>query len=392
MIESRLPVSVDILPPATRLALVLFDIERVVDRAGQEKALRIGNERVIREALTYAPPFAKEIALNLSETRILLISNGFRPEVNSEAGLDQAVDEALKEYSYRPKVAKPSEVAKDIAKRIARIVHPDVADTAAMKVFSDGERVDVYGTSLRLAEAGEAEKAQQVLLETMPRLYLHQIQKMLATGMTFAEIVAQNPGLVPEMETIRWIAKIRLPDERAYRGTVDPEAVKARAKDIISKSEYHARTAGFAMVYGVAEDVLEFAKTRGLEPAGYANENLLKYMKEVAGYVGGTGEFVLRYGNWMVTPYARTLAEKMEELIKALPHAVHYLAQVVVDPDATVEVFNQALEAVKSAVVSVRSNAERYGHVLEDTANSRNTRAISFSRDPSITSIYNKNY
>lgn len=382
---------VDILPPATRLALILPDIERVADRAAQERTLRLGNEQAIREALMYAPPFAKEIVQDLSRTRILLNANGFIPEKKKDE-LAQAVDEELKDYRYMPRLADPLKTAREAMKRIAWTVHPDVADASIAEAFSEAERVDAYTTSIRMAEAGEAEKAQQLLIETMPKLYLHQIRDKLAQGMGFAEIVAQNPELVPEMENVRWIARRRLPDERAYRGNLDPKTVEEKARDIRRKKEFHARTSGYVMIYEVVEDVMRFAQSKGLTPVGYASENLLRFMEEASRYVGGTGEFVLQRGKWVETYYAETLAKKMEEFIRALPHAVHYLAEVAVVPDTTTEAFNKALEQLRVAVASVRSSAERYGQELVNRANRRTTPVIELGSSFSEISKININF
>lgn len=392
--DRRLPVPVDNLPSATRLALILFDIDQVAARAGQERALRLGNERIIREALTYAPPFAREIAEDLSATRILLISNGFIPEdrEKSEIGLAKAVDEALREYGYRPKVVNPFETTRDIARRIAMTVHPDVAGGNVGQILPVCERNDTLATALMLGEAAEGEKAQQLLIETMPRLYLHQIRDMLAQGMTFAEIVVANPEMIPDLENLRWVAAHRLPKEREYRRFSDPEEVEQQAARIRRKNEHHARTAGYTMVYGITRDVLKFAESKGLKPLGYATEHLLKYMEETGGYIGGTGEFVFQRGVWVESMYARILAGKMEGSIKALPHALHYVAEVVIAPDTTTESFNKALEELKSVVANVKSRAEQYGGELEDTANRRSTPSASLNSNPLIINKLNSNF
>lgn len=368
-LNKRLPVSVSVLPAETRLALLIPDIENVATRAADEQALRQHNESVIREALQYVPPFAKEIALDLHPTRDLLIENGFRPrraqEDETETALNEKVAETLEEYNFRPKVTD-SAAATDVVRRISKTLHPDVADPVAGQVFSPTERIEVYGEALKVAKAKDAKKAWQLLIETMPRFHLYRIKLMMADGMSFAEIVAQNPELVPELEQLRWVALHSLPEEGVRRRFGKPEEAESEAVRIKRRNEHHGRTAGLAMINGVTGDVFEFAKVRGITPVEAVNQfdNILKFMEDAGGYVGATGEFSYQRGDWVVTPHAATLAKKMEDFIEVLPHGVYHLATVVANPESTPVEIEKALTELSFAVASVRLSAERYGQEL----------------------------
>lgn len=159
-----------------------------------EQTLRQYNEREIREALRYTPPFAKEMVELLYPVRVLLIENGFRKDVTQEDRnkntLAEKTAEILKEYTFRPQVANPVVESKRVARRISKIIHPDITDQTAHQIFSSEERNEALEEVLAAANTKDAHRAHQILIETMPKIYIHRIMQAITDGKSFAEIGA----------------------------------------------------------------------------------------------------------------------------------------------------------------------------------------------------------
>lgn len=372
----HLPVPVSLLNDATRLALVLPQVEQVALDAAGERNLRNHNRAVIREALAYKPPFAEDVKQDLARVWVLLSENGFIPntEQRSEAKetIEQGIDEILKDYSPRPKVEDKQRTAKNVARIVASTIHPDVAKPAVSEVLTPAEVNEALERVLKAASTDEAEKAQEVFIETIPKFYLQEIQELLNRGMSFAEIVVAKPELVSDLEQARYIGHLRLPRKRVYRGRFsDPKEVEREAQKIRRKKEHHSRTLGIGMVWGVTDEVVNLAQTKGVNEKSVGEMKLmLEFMQRVSSYIGGAGEFVIEQGDTVVTSYARGLAVDLENKIKALPHGLYYLAEAaIVNPNQDTNLIQQATKQMREAVATVDGIAHRYGRALEDEAN-----------------------
>lgn len=396
----RLPVPVDALPLADRLLFVLSEIEQVAEKAAREKALKKHNEAQIREAITYMPPFAQQIIGELIPTLELLKINGFVKQTDSVSQhqkiVDDKVEETLRDFTFKPQVEDKTRASRDVLRQISKVLHPDSIDPSTEKIISQDEGVEIYSTVMDLAGKEKAEKAQEVLLETMPRILLAKIKKMLSQGMSFAQIAENNSELVADLENLRWIASVRLPKDGVYRRFGEPDEAEKKAKDMKKKDDCHAGTIGYGIICGTVDDILSFAKSRKLNPELVEKiEVFVKYMKDVGGYVGGVGEFVYEKP-WIVTPYLAMFGKPMEEAIQGLIPDVYQLAGAVISVDK--DVLETTIARLRESVTDLKFKARRYGEELVRAANptlrTRDTSSIPYENFPEkiIKEYNNKNW
>lgn len=357
-VSNLLPVPTNIVPAEVRLAGILPEVERVATETGKHRGLRAHNVEVVREALLYSPTFVQKIQNNLLGIRPLLISRGFAPRVNDEAEMEKMVYETLDDHSSRPKVVNGPIMVADITGKIFRIIHPDVADANINELFSESEQVEIFLQALKISKHRDGEAAQELLLETMPRYYLHKIEQMRRRGMSFAEIVASNPELVPDLEQITWVAAHRLPKEKSFRLFQNPEEAKREAFRIERRHDQYARYIGYGAIYSTVEDIVAFAKLKGLVPESAENfDTLLKYMEETGEFVGQVEVLSHYRGNSAHLPEVRKIQQRIERYISGIPPKLQQLVRVVVFSNSAPE-FDQSIEGLKYAVASVRGCSE----------------------------------
>lgn len=155
------------------------------------------------------------------------------------------------------------------------------------------------------------------------------------------------------------------------------------------------------MVASVYEEVMFFAGKKVADPliAGEF-QSIQDFMKRAFGYVGGTGEFVIKHGDRLITAGARDLSRKLEDHIRALPDRLFALTETVAVDEIELEAVKQALKEMREAVTRVNWAAGDYGRELEDEANGRQRYfglISNFSKKDPLYNIifkekFNKNY
>lgn len=383
--DKNLPANPGDVPAEVRLFAILPEIEKIAERSAQVRDFRAYAEAETKLALRYIPKLVFDVVTGLSETVALLTQHGVVHEAAKFENYDpsQAIKQVEAEVSkivdnpypgiYSKYKGDKGQGTTDLLREISQVVHPEGNLGRSRKSGTDDRKYALaLAEAKRAAKNEDMEAANLALLGIKPAFYLSEIQAKLQQGKTLADIVAEDPTLVPELERLQYIAFGFLP-ERSTLSSMNfssREAVDRETERMRRKKDIGGR--GYAMV-SIHQVVEEIGKAVIGDKTDHTRQDTLDRLtaqtEYLAGWIGGGCQFQIQHGDHIVTPWAKGIGEHMEEVLKSLPKEVHLLALVSLEEGYTAEDFTQASTALAEKLSVLRNYSDRYNQELQDEVN-----------------------
>ena len=367
---TRSLVSVDVLPQCVRLEFLLTRIEELAKKTKKESSIREHNQKVIKDAVIYMPPFAESIQNQLSSSFDLLRLQGHRISDQKEQ-VQQKVDEVLRDPYERP---LPSGISPtSISRMISFMIHPDISETTVKNAVSSSDIADALGKAFQAAEEKDSKKAIETLLDISPSILFGKVMELLKSGMSFEQITTLNPEIVPQMEFVLYLDRILTLHNR-HDKFLDTRSADTEAEEMKKRDDQHATTYGFSVIQRILTETHTFVSQK--YPGRLSGEydpftRTLLIMNDIMEMLGSANEFVWQnrvLSNRDGVVEARRLIE--ECLVAFLPQVVR-IVSIYVNTEYDSSNAKKAITDAQDRVFELRRKVEKFTSNLRDLVNTR---------------------
>ena len=361
----NLPVNLNEIPVATRLAIVLPRLESVARGMEVEEANRLRSKPILDAAESYVPSFYLEISNLLIDTHLILGKAGIDPNV---INADEVINDILSPYLPKTGDLKTSvkrrvfdSLAKDRLRQLQRKFHPDNTDDVLNSLFSDDLRNEIFNMLSEISPEKLDRKPLVIAhLRTLPKYSLEIIRQALLQGQTLDGIAAKNPGLVGKIEEMVYLYQVFSPLKQYDKSFMEPEAARAEALRIKEGLDRYSKVSAVRAVYSTFAGIVVYAQAKGLDEVSRVHlKTLAERIKALDNYLSLAAQREGEEPSFKETAEISARAGMAEQEIRKLPADIFTLASAFAEcepysahPKNSIREFSEALSiAIQKSVL-----------------------------------------